>query len=542
MPTYSIGFPPTDATKLQDLQSIFGVLPDNTSKLIAPKDVRDSVYTLWENIIYKPTNAGGPEYIGIDQDTVTQKVYFGKKKVGGQFVMNNSLLATDVDFFFFNTKTASSPNYDTKIAFLAGTSSYMISGNLAAPYIQSRVVNNGGSFSKTIDFEIINPSYFVSGTSNEGGNINILSENGSVVINGIRFPEAATNLLGIQNDYVLKYKWIAGTPYAVWEAPVTASVTSIISSGPVVIQGNPVTVNGFPLEFSDSTPTPTAFGGILGGSTFSNVPVVEMIRRMLYGYIAPRITTFLTSTILELGDAVAITNLKMNWQITKNSTYSILPAAMTGANSGPLPGLITADGATSGQINITIPNFGTYTFLTTTTWAEFGWTLSITDTFPTTRQSSNTMKLVTPWYYGSSTFAYTQSNIVSILGTQSTSVVNKLTPILAEPATTTASIHNKTVPLSTYFGSGQNQGYVYFGYPAEFPDLAEIIDQNGFDVTSTFYKFTVSGLNSPNPGRWGNKTYKFYIYVGSGPSASTPILTTITSGAPYYGNYQFKFS
>ena len=55
--TYSIGTPPTDATKLADFQSILNILPDNTSKLIAPKDVRDSSYTIWENIVFKPNNA-----------------------------------------------------------------------------------------------------------------------------------------------------------------------------------------------------------------------------------------------------------------------------------------------------------------------------------------------------------------------------------------------------------------------------------------------------------------------------------------------------
>ena len=82
-------------------------------------------------------------------------------------------------------------------------------------------------------------------------------------------------------------------------------------------------------------------------------------------------------------------------------------------------------------------------------------------------------------------------------------------------------------------------GYVYFGYPSVFPDLSLIVDQNGFDVTGSFKKFEISGVNSPN-GYWVNKNYKFYIYVG--PSGSNPLLTTINTSPPYDGVYQFKFS
>ena len=74
MATYSTGTPPTNATKLQDFNSVLNILPDNTSKLIAPKDVRDAVFTTWENIAFKPTTAGGSEYIGIDQTTLQEKI------------------------------------------------------------------------------------------------------------------------------------------------------------------------------------------------------------------------------------------------------------------------------------------------------------------------------------------------------------------------------------------------------------------------------------------------------------------------------------
>jgi hypothetical protein len=73
--TYSTGTPPTNANKLSSLSSIFTELPDNTSHLIKPLQVRDAVYTLWENIAFKPTTVSGlsGEYIGIDQIALQEK-------------------------------------------------------------------------------------------------------------------------------------------------------------------------------------------------------------------------------------------------------------------------------------------------------------------------------------------------------------------------------------------------------------------------------------------------------------------------------------
>jgi hypothetical protein len=120
MSTYSIGTPPTDALKLQDLNAVLNALPDNTSKLIAPKDVRDAVYTVWENIMFKPTsNSGGTEYIGIDKADLQKKILIGKKTIGGGAVLSNNLLSTNVDVFFYNTRTEPQSDYDTRVAFLA---------------------------------------------------------------------------------------------------------------------------------------------------------------------------------------------------------------------------------------------------------------------------------------------------------------------------------------------------------------------------------------------------------------------------------------
>jgi hypothetical protein len=47
---------PTETNQLGDIIDVLNILPDNTTKLISPKDVRDDVYTLWQNNMFKPTS------------------------------------------------------------------------------------------------------------------------------------------------------------------------------------------------------------------------------------------------------------------------------------------------------------------------------------------------------------------------------------------------------------------------------------------------------------------------------------------------------
>jgi hypothetical protein len=554
MATYSANTPPPfQADKLADLNSVLQALPDNTSKMISPKDVRDATFTLWENTVYKITSAsGGTEYIGIDQDFVTNKVYFGKKKVGGAFVMNPSLLATDTDYFFYNTKPATSTNYDLKIAFLAGTSSNVYAGNLSAPYVYTRVTTE-----KDLEFEIVNPTFFVSGATTQGGNIVVRSDYGHVILNGVRWPTSGSNNSN-QVDHVLKYKWINGEPYAVWEANVTASVTSIISSGPVQINGVPVTINGYPIEFTDSEPTPVDFGGIPAGSTFSNVPIVEMIRRMLYPYIKPRLTTSLNYSLIEFRDDSKLLSLDMSWELIKNSTYSVstgtIPTNVPLFSTYPGTPPVTTNGIFTGSIRATPTGqlSSLYNVGTTASWLQQTFTVSVVDTYPSYATSSSSIFYVIPWFFGTSTTSATQGTpIRNILGTVSTldpfvtPTSGRLTPFLRRPATASTSDNDQVVRLSTQGLTAQNTGYIYFGYPSAFPDLVDIfqISSGGasFSVFGNFNKFTVSNVSSAHtPTWWSGKEYKFYIYVG--PSASTPQLTQINASSPFYSDFVFKFA
>ena len=47
------------AERKQDIFSVLQELPDNTQKLISPSDVRDAVYSIWENSIIRETSLTG---------------------------------------------------------------------------------------------------------------------------------------------------------------------------------------------------------------------------------------------------------------------------------------------------------------------------------------------------------------------------------------------------------------------------------------------------------------------------------------------------
>ena len=537
MATYSTGTPPTDATKLDNLQSVLNALPDNTSKSIVPKDIRDSIYTVWENSIFKPTTipTSGNQYVGIDQDNIQNKIFFGKKKVNGQYVMNSDLLSTDVDIFFYNTKTNPSSDFDTTIAILSGTGPNYQYGDVSSPYLKSKVVSSvNGNYT---NFEIGNTSYIFVGSTPSGGDINIESKWGNVSLNGVVFPTVAINQ-NVTDGYVLTYrKPSGGTPLAVWEAVATQSTSaSIISSGTVSISGNPVLINGLNVNFSDSTPIPSAVGSIAVGQTFSNVPVVEMIRRILYPYIGPTLTTTVQTTglgpaasiIIEAGNSSLVTNARLNYTITRSAaTYSITSFSINESYTGVLPNPSTiGTGTTTGQVVPNIPNLGS-----TASYNSTSWITTLSDG-TTTRTSSSTIKTVIPWYYGTSTASYINSGIINIFGTSSTNPgANKLTPIITDPAISSSSQFNKVVNLS---GTGV---YIYFGYPSDFPDLLQILDHNGFNITNSFSKYTITGMNAPvgSSGTWTNKSYKFYIYGGTG----SPSITTLPTP---YGAWSFKFA
>jgi len=333
--TYSISVGlPTEALRKQDINSVLLDIPDNTQKLISPKDVRDAFLSTWANAAFKQTiGLSSLEYIGIDSGNpenrdIKQKIFIGKRNYTGVNIMNNALLSytNPTDIYFFNTKPDTVTQSQTRIAILAGTNSSLYT---TAPYIQAESNSTGTA----INLDIVNPSIY-------SGPINIYSNTGRVAINGIVFPTAAETSASASNGRILKYSGTWPNGSLRWDDP-TISISSIgVPGTPTNIYGSPSNVNGYSLEFVDPTLTTQTIGGIQAGSSFpsfgfngiygnQNWPMVEVIRSLLYPYSPPGLTIQLSN--LSTGDNYAeigvTSSISFTYSITKYSenidTYQI---------------------------------------------------------------------------------------------------------------------------------------------------------------------------------------------------------------------------
>ena len=108
--TYSINVGgPTEALRKQDINSVLLDLPDNTQKLISPKDVRDAFVTAWANSAFKQTvGQANIEYLGIDSGNpsnrdIKEKIFIGKRSYAGLDIMTNTLLNNgSSDIYIYN--------------------------------------------------------------------------------------------------------------------------------------------------------------------------------------------------------------------------------------------------------------------------------------------------------------------------------------------------------------------------------------------------------------------------------------------------------
>jgi hypothetical protein len=541
MATFSTS--PTDANLLSGILDVVSVIEDNTQKAISPKDLRDGFYTLWENTIFKPTTITGStiKYIGVDQyqlqdisDTnIYPKVYFGKKQVLGSFIMSSGLLdnAVDnidkIDYFFYNMKNSSLYGSDTAISILAGTQSFQRNdGKILAPVLKSTVVST--SYGNYINFNISNYSSVSTGATYYGGDINILSDKGYVSFNNFLFPKQS-EITSDKDGYVLKYKWSAGQAYGYWESAFSQSITSInYPQGQVTITGNPIVLNGY--RFTDANIVATGIGGIRAGETFSDVDVLDVLRRIIYTYVPPQVTTKITlastgSEVVYIESGTNPNTLRLNWTVRVNSTYSV-PVNSIIVNPSVTGTLPTTPLTSTSNIGTLTPNLSPLEYNVTLPkpYNIINYTFSVKDTNPNgrTQSSSSTLKIVLPYFYGTSqNFATTSNgqpndpnNINSLLGTSENAPINKLNRILVEPIIGTPTYSNNQNLFITTKGLGLDPdgiGYIYFGYPSYYPLLKEIVDSNGLVVTSRFTTYSINITDLPPSSKWSSIPYIFYI-------------------------------
>lgn len=485
--TYSINTPGQDAQSYVQISDILSLLPDNTQKLISPKDVRDSIFSAWENTLFRyTTNSSSTEYVGIAREEVKGvKFFIGKKELSGSDILSNSVISAnpDTDIFFFNTKSDSAPTQDLRISFLAGNN---LSLHQRAPYLEAVQISG------------LTPSIGLILSHNQpyGGDFDFQAgDEGTIAINNLIFPsvnQLSTMISGASGSSTGDL-FLVRTSTGLLSLRTGASLgnTLGVPGSPTYIFGSPVELNGFPLEFSDSNPMIESFRNFPQGTTFSNVPLVEMIRGILYPYLPPLTTITLTSAIIERREDInTVSNfnytlIKRSLDIT-SSTLQLEGQSIIWNVSGPtLTGAGYQTQNYSGSFTISSTDIltntsGIFTFSYTATDG----TQSYTDT--------DILNIVYPYYYGFS-------------------ATNSVTNIATTVATMSKKIDIKRNQEVTLFGSK----YLHFMYPDTYGTLSTIFDSNGYLIyqegtQSNLWTHSVVSIASKESGWWGSRNYRVY--------------------------------
>jgi hypothetical protein len=504
--TYSINVGQiTESYRKPDIFSVIQDLPNNTQKLISPKDVRDAFLSTWANSSFKLTSGetfSSIEYIGLDSGNpedrdIKKRILLGKRSFGNLDIMNTTLLNNNsADIFLYNTKVDGDPQESTKVAILAGTNSIL---HLSAPYIE------GYATGSSIDLNIINPSSF-------GGDINIFSSTGRVAINGIVFPTATETSASASNGKILRYFGTYPFGSLQWDDS-TVTISDIGEPGsPTNIYGSPVLLNGYSLEFSDSSLVPVDIGGITQGTsfetntfyntflgTYSDYPLSEIIRKILYPYIEPVLSLSVTNPLTgnTYAEAGTTPSLQFDWSITtyaRDNNEDISDFFFS--ENTPLPGTTRFEYGSSfsnvpGSVTSSTFNYVTYSSGGTMEFSLYVSTVpgvtSFGFPFGYSFSTTDYINWINPIFYGFSNIIATASPVTN---KNLTDGISKL----VEPY--------KGISQS-YFVPYNGSGYLYFIHPTSFfTDIQYIKDPNGFliyEYTSpTFSIFTHSNYNHPD--------------------------------------------
>lgn len=531
--TYSINVGTAiEAFRKPDIISVLKDLPDNTHKLISPRDVRDAFISTWAASPFKQTtNLAGIEYIGVDSGNPTnrdikQKILIGKRSYANLDIMSSQLLSQDsADVYFYNTKPDSYLTQSvTKVAILAGTDSNL---HNSAPYIESKAESGANSL------EIRNPSL-------NRGPISIFSSTGRVALNGILFPTAAENTSSASNGRILKYSGSYPNGYLKW-ADITFDQTNVGSPGlPTNIYGSPVRLNGYSMEFVDNSIVPAKVGGIPSGFSFSsnsfynatgatyqNWPLTEVLREIIYPYVEPSLMLSVTNNNPTSGaygttyaEAGSVANVSVKYDLTIYprtateyvSNYLLLNQQKFGTTIGATQATSYSGMSFSGLPGTTFSNTINFSISTNASGGRYIYTMAISNVpgtvvagypgyngagndlaapyinFGWSYSTSATINFIKPIYHGFSSNA----DIGDINNPISSSGLNKIVGPYPGP---TASM---SIPIS-------GSGYLYFAYPARngidgnlvLGSLKGIKDPNGFLIYSSL---------SPSSGafQWSN--------------------------------------
>ena len=492
--TYSISVGTTQESSSKSLiTDVLSLLPDNTSKEITPRDVRDAIFSAWESSVIRYTSDGATDYIGIDRNTVKDtKIFLGKKEISGTTVLSG-LLGSDTDIFLYNTKSDSALTQNLKMSLLAGSNTGLFS---TAPYISSEFVSASPNY---LSLGLVNPGTY--------GTINIESgSSASISINNLIFPSTSyvddivTSVVNPQasDGSTLLLATRAGGVVELLTPAALAGGTIGATGSPTNIYGTPVTVNGQPLEYTNAIPTVTVTGGVSIGTTFTDVPLVDVLTAILYPYVPPAATITITSALqsnrtLERNHSSS-TSIAYTYTLTK-ATYNITGTDLKVIRNGAIV-VTTALSTLSGSGLVTNTYTTTQTLLSSYQSAVSNGPCIMTfSVVPTDGTSSATasarIEFVYPYFYG-----FNATNV-----------------------TTGADFNNINSSLSKKIDISGSQsvaingtGYMYFAYPAYYGTLTSIKDGNDFTEFSPvdFSTWTYSYYTNISSTNWSSGQY--YVY------------------------------
>lgn len=511
MPSYDIGNPPylSSFNGLGDvgLNTSIQLLPDNTSNQISPKDVRDSIYTLYANSIIKYISIDDGNYIGISDiptEIVGNKIYIGKKSFNNLNVMDSILLnynLNDTDIFFFTNNSIT--NNSTKVSILSGEDVLLYQN---APYLQSEYVI--GNSSNYLDLNIINNSTL---DYIEGGNIQIRSSLGNVVINDMKFPKVS-ELSNATNKFL---KYLPGG-LLVWDSPSVNTVDNLGSIGATVsITGDVIYLNGQNINFDNQTPVPEQVGGIIEGTTFDNMPVTEVLEMLLYPYLKPIVrfklqftpsnsTSGTNDAVVEVVSNSSLLSLSYICDIDKRTEDIVsvdvpnLPNISTSLPSNN--DIFEIVSFSSSSINPTNGGLVTYSMIVNDGTSSVTEILSITKVYP--------------YFYG-------VSNIASDNPTTISNLLSSFNKIVKKESDT-------EVVIDTNYDNTGTPRCIYFMFPASYSPLDD--DPNNLGIsyislgeTPAYQNFSFYPNVLLSSSNWTNIPYNIYIYSNNGAPDVTSI-------------------
>ncbi len=489
--------------------SLLTRLKDNDSKFISEESMRTVMLSLASSFAFKETSStqsGTAYFIGLDslnvnyRDVYTTttgassswirpKFLFGKRSYSGTsswtashdiLSVASSLLTSDTDTFFFNTKLDTIDNRVTRLRFLSGIN---INRFPSSPYIQSQIVETGLVDAPSLD--IINPI----------GNVDVRSIQGTVSINGIGVQTIASYSTP-SNNKVLLYQ----DGYLEWGDIEYVEQDYIgVTGSELNIQGSPVTFNGYTLDFTDSRWVPFSYNDVKMSSTFSQFPISTLINRIIYPYLPPscsiRLLAPFENGLTEVGTfpepIVEFTVNKKTGDTGVVSLINMIP--------GSYPSIVS-------NVYQTITDVSNGIVLSPVTATSTDFSVVVSDG-TSTASAVTSIKGIYPYFYG-----FSSLNTMTNIG-------------LSDLA---KSVEDKSDKIIDLAGSGN----YYFIYDFDYGTLSNIYDNfgNTVPIAASGGSFSVSSqLFSSPTGLWAGK--KFYVYKWS----SVPLI------GPLSINFEFKY-